>query len=79
MSRASRQGDVLFWQNDNVASTAWKDKKIVHFISTQSNPVGEDSVHQCNETVIQVPTVPIAKSYIKSMGSHNQMHGYYAQ
>ena len=60
----------------------WKDKRIVHFISTQSNPLGDDTVNrkQRDRTIIQVPTVPVVKSYNKSMGGvdlHDQMHGYY--
>lgn len=78
-----RQGEALFWQKNNLVATAWKDKKILHFISTQSNPVGDDTVNrkQRDSTVIQVPTVPVVKSYNKSMGGvdlHDQMCGYYA-
>ena len=60
-----RQGEALFRRKNNVVSTVWKDKRIVHFISTQSNPVGDDIVNrkQRNGTIIQVPTVPVVKSY----------------
>lgn len=78
-----RQGQAVFRRKNNVVATAWKDKKIVHFISTQSNPVGDDTVNrkQRDGTIIQVPTVPVVKAYNKSMGGvdlHDQMRGYYA-
>ena len=75
-----KQGEVLFRRKNNVFATTWKDKKVVHFISTESNPVGNETVNrkQRDGTVIQVPVV---KSYNKSMGGvdlHDQLHGYYA-
>lgn len=81
--RRLRQGEALFWQKSNEVATAWKEKKVVHFISTQSNPVGDETVNrkQRNRTIIQVPTVPVVKAYNKNMGGvdvHDQMRGYYA-
>ena len=78
-----RQGEVLFHRKNNVVSTVWKDKRIVHFNSTQSNPVVDNTVNrkQRDGTIIQVPTVPVVKSYNKSMGGvdlRDQMRGYYA-
>ena len=68
---------------ENVVATTWKDKKVVHFISTESNPIGNKTVNhkQHNGPFIQVPTVPVVKSYNKSMGGvdlHDQLRGYYA-
>ena len=65
----------------NVIATACKDKKVVHFISTQSNPTGNDTVNckQHDGTIIQVPSVPVVKS--NNMGEvdlHDQLCGYYA-
>lgn len=78
-----KQGEALFRQKNNVVATTWKDKKVVHFISTESNPVGNETVNrkQRDGTVVQVPTVPVVKSYNKSMGGvdlHDQLRGYYA-
>ena len=44
--------------------SVWKDTKLVCFLSTQSNPVGDQTVNrkQHDGTVIQVPTVPAAIS-----------------
>lgn len=78
-----RQGEALFLRKNNVVATAWKDKKVVHFISTQSNPTGNDTVNrkQRDGTIIEVPSVPVVKSYNNSMGGvdfHDQLRGYYA-
>ena len=78
-----RQGEALFLRKNNVDATAWKDKKVVHFISTQSNPTGNDTVNrkQRDGTIIQVLSVPVVKSYNNSMGGvdlHDQLCGYYA-
>ena len=78
-----KQGESLFRRKDNLVATAWKDKRVVHFLSTQSNPVGDETVNrkQCDGTVNQVPSAPVVKSYNKNMGGvdlHDQMRGYYA-
>lgn len=78
-----KQGEALFRRKNNVIATTWKDKKLVHFISTESNPVGNESVNrkQRDGTIVQVPTVPVVKTYNKSMGGvdlHDQLRGYYA-
>lgn len=77
-----RQGEALFRRKNNVVATAWKDKKVVHFISIESNPVGNQTANrkQRDGTVVRVPTVPVVKSYNKSMGGvdlHNQLRDYY--
>lgn len=78
-----KQGESLFRRKDNLVATAWKDKRVVHFLSTQSNPVGDETVNrkQRDGTVNQVPSAPVVKSYNKNMGGvdlHDQMRGYYA-
>lgn len=78
-----KQGEALFRRKNNVIATTWKDKKLVHFISTESNPVGNETVNrkQRDGTIVQVPTVPVVKTYNKSMGGvdlHDQLRGYYA-
>ena len=54
--KALRQGESIFRRKNNLLATAWKDKKIVHFLSTQSNPVGNDTENckQRDGTVIRV-------------------------
>ena len=39
-----RQGDSPFLRKGNLVITVWKDKKPVYFLSTQSNPVGDEQV-----------------------------------
>lgn len=78
-----KQAEALFRRKNNVIATTWKDKKLVHFISTESNPVGNETVNrkQRDGTIVQVPTVPVVKTYNKSMGGvdlHDQLRGYYA-
>ena len=81
--KALRQGGSISCRKNNLVATAWKDKKVVHFLSTQSNPVGNDTVNhkQRGGTVIQVRSAPVVKCYNRSMGGvdlHDQLHGYYA-
>lgn len=76
-----RQGESLFLRKGNVVVTVWKDKKPVYFLSTQSNPVGDDRVNrrQRDGSIVEVPSVPVVKSY-NSMGGvdlSDQLHGYY--
>ena len=54
--KALRQGESIFRSKNNLVATAWKDKKVVHFLGTQSNPVGNDTVNhkQRDGMVIQV-------------------------
>ena len=76
-----RQGESLFLRKGNVVVTVWKDKKPVYFLSTQSNPVGDDRVNrrQRDGSIVEVPSVPVVKSY-NSMGGvdlSDQLRGYY--
>ena len=76
-------GEHLFRRKNNLVATAWKDKKVVNFLSTQSNPVGNETVprKQRDGTIIQVPSAPVVRSYNKNMGGvdlSDQLHGYYA-
>ena len=76
-------GEHLFRRKNNLVATAWKDKKVVNFLSTQSNPVGNETVprKQRDGTIIQVPSTPVVRSYNKNMGGidlSDQLRGYYA-
>ena len=77
-----RQGESLFLRKGNLVATVWKDKKPVYFLSTQSNPVGNETVsrRQRDGTVIEVPSAPVVKSYNNNMGGvdlSDQLRGYY--
>lgn len=77
-----RRGESLFLRKENIVVTVWKDKKPVYFLSSQSDPVGNDTVgrRQRNGTVIQVPSAPVVKTYNNNMGGvdlSDQMRGYY--
>lgn len=54
------KGESLFLRKGNVVSV-WKDKKPVYFLSTQCNPVGDETVtrRQRDGTCIEVPCVPV--------------------
>ena len=76
-----RQGESVFRRKGNLVVTVWKDKKPVYFLSTQSNPVGDDRVNrrQRDGTIVEVPSVPVVKSYNNNMGAvdlSNQLQGY---
>ena len=78
-----KQGESLFRRREDLVATMWKDKRFVHFLSTQSNPTGDETVNrkQRDGTIIQVPSVPVVRSYNQNMGGvdlHDQLRGYYA-
>ena len=68
-----KQTKSLFRRREDLVATVWKDKRFVHFLSTQSNPTGEETVNrkQRDGTIIQVPSVP-------GVDLHDQLRGYYA-
>lgn len=77
-----RQGESLFLRRENLVVTVWKDKKPVYFLSTQSNPVGDERVNrrQRDGSIVEVPSVPVVKSYNNNMGGvdlSDQLRGYY--
>ncbi|KAK3754657.1 hypothetical protein QZH41_003873 [Actinostola sp. cb2023] len=76
-------GESVLRRKNEMVATTWKDKRLVHFLSTQSNPVGNDTVNrkQRDGTVVQVPSSPVVKSYNNNMGAvdrSDQMRGYYS-
>lgn len=76
-----KQGECLYKRKDNIVATAWKDKRLVHFLSSQSNPVGTDTVRrkQRDGTFIEVQSTPCVKSYNANMGGvdlSDQLCGY---
>ncbi|KAL9976895.1 hypothetical protein ACROYT_G014236 [Oculina patagonica] len=75
----------LYWSKDPALGVPYvqKDTKLVHFLSTQSNPVGVHTVNrkQKDGTIIQIPTVPVVVDYNKNMGGvdlSDQQRQYYA-
>ena len=81
--KALQKGESIFRRRGNLVATVWKDTKLVSFLSTQSNPVGDETVNrkQRDGSIIQVPTVPVAVSYNKNMGGvdlNDQLRQYYA-
>ncbi len=81
--KALRKGESKFYCRGNLVASVWKDTKLVCFLSTQSNPVGNETVNrkQRDRTIAQVNTVPAAMSYNKNMGGvhlNNQQRNYYA-
>lgn len=81
--KALRKGKSKFYRHGNLVASVWKATKLVCFLSTQSNPVGDQTVNrkQRDGTIAQVPTVPAAISYDKNMGGvnlNNQQKNYYA-
>ena len=77
-----RKDQSKFYRRGNLVASVWKDTELVCFLSTQLNPVGDQTVkRKCDGTVIQVPTVPAAISYNKNMGGvdlNDQQRNYYA-
>ena len=81
--KALRKGESKFCRRGNLVASVWKDTKLVHFLSTQSNPVGEHTVNrkQKDRTIVQIPTVPVVVDYNKNMGGvdlSDQQRQYYA-
>jgi len=78
-----KQGESMFRRKNNLVATVWRDKRIVNFLSSQSNPVGNDTVSrkQRDGSIIQVASAPVVNSYNKNMGGvdhSDQLRGYYA-
>ena len=81
--KALRKGESRFRRRGNLVASVWKDTKLVSFLSTQSNPVGDDHVNrkQRDGSIIEVPTVPAAVSYNSNMGGvdlNDQHRKYYS-
>ena len=43
--KALRKRESKFCRHGNLLASVWKDTKLVHFLSTQSNPAGEHTVN----------------------------------
>lgn len=58
--KALGKGESIFYRLRNLVASVWKDTKLVCFLSTQSNPVGNQTVNnkRHDETIVQSPTVP---------------------
>ena len=41
-----KQRESLFHKREDLVATVWKDKRFVNFLSTQSNPTGEETVNR---------------------------------
>jgi hypothetical protein len=60
------QGDMKILQKGELVAAAWKDKRVVHFLSTAENPANiRDTVarKQRDGTVVQVPAPSIVRLY----------------
>lgn len=44
--KAMRKGESKFYRRGNLVATVWKDTKLVCFLSSQSNPVGDETVNR---------------------------------
>ena len=80
--KALRKGQSKFYRRGKLVASVWKDTKLVYFLSTQLNPVGDETVNrkQRDGTIIQVPSIPAAISYNKNMGGvdlNDQRRNYY--
>ena len=68
--KALRWGQPLFCRMVGIVATVWKDKKLVSLLSSQCEVWGNRTVSQKqkDDTIIQVPTVPVVQLYNKYMG-----------
>jgi len=67
----------------NLVATTWKDKRLVCFLSTYFDPVGNDTVRrkQKDGSTIDLPSCPVVKGYNKYMGGvdlGDQLRGAYS-
>ncbi|KAJ7386004.1 hypothetical protein OS493_012337 [Desmophyllum pertusum] len=73
---------VSLQRKDNIMATAWKDKRLVHFLSSQSIPseLTQFRRKQRDGTFIKVQSTPCVKSYNANMGGVDlidQLRVYY--
>ena len=63
--KAFQKGESKFYRHGNLVASVWKDTKLVCFLSTQLNPVGNQTVNRKHHdgTIIQVITIPATISY----------------
>lgn len=63
------RGETLTMQKGNLVATAWKDKKIVTYLSTNSDPTQSRTVRRRKKdgTVQDVPAPAVSESYNKYM------------
>lgn len=80
--KALKRGESTFRRHRNLVCCVWKDTRLVYFLSTESSPVGEQTVNrkQKDGTIMDVPTVPSAVCYNANMGAvdrNDQLRRYY--
>ena len=78
-----KQRESLFRRREDLVATVWKDKRFINFLSTESNPTGEETVNrkQQDEQSSRCQVFQWWWSYNQNMGGvdlHNQLRGYYA-
>ncbi|CAC5408617.1 unnamed protein product [Mytilus coruscus] len=68
-AKLKERGETLTMQKGNLVATAWKDKKIVTYLSTNSDPTQSRTVRRRKKdgTVQDVPAPAVSESYNKYM------------
>lgn len=73
---------AVFGSTKNVVCCVWRDTKTVFFLTTQSSPVGKDTVNRMQKdgSIKALPTITSTISYNNNMGGvdkSDHIHGYY--
>ncbi|XP_069105174.1 piggyBac transposable element-derived protein 2-like [Argopecten irradians] len=77
-----RRGETQQLQHDNLVATVWKDKKLVHLMSTTSDPVGDDPVVRrlrggAMAEFVRPPPVTAYHKYMGGVDRHMQHRAKY--
>lgn len=73
---------AVFGSTKNVVCCVWRDTKTVFFLTTQSSPVGKDTVNRMQKdgSIKALPTITSTISYNNNMGGvdkSDHIRGYY--
>ena len=68
----------MFRQDGNIVVTAWKDKRLVYVMSTNSNPTSAVTVKRKDKRIKQPVNVASYNMYMGGVDKADQLRSYYS-